>query len=73
MARSRNLGVLMLLAVAGCSSGQAGHAMPVQSQAESPDKPGRGCVTTIRPDGTPDFGAGCTGSDQLRFEQHFYK
>lgn len=59
--------------MAGCSSGHAAPPLPVQGQLEAPEYVGRNCVTTIRPDGTPDYSNGCTGADQLRFEQRYEK
>jgi len=73
MARNKYLALLMLGLVAGCSSGQSGPAMPVQPESESPQTPGRNCITTIRPDGSPESSVGCTGAEQLQFEQRFYK
>src|ERR1700693_1284602 len=58
MARLKCVSLLAGIRMAGCSSGHPGPALPVHSQQESPESIGRNCVTTINPDGTPDYSNG---------------
>ena len=68
MARRKWTSLLALMLLGGCSTG---HPVWPQYHPESPQYVGRNCTATRRPDGTPDYSAGCTANDRLYIEGLF--